>query len=75
MHCSQSMFGGGALAAKMTDLGFWRSYFELHSSATERKNSKARFPKRSFAAQMVTSKHVLKPTPGATEPTHPTFTI
>ena len=41
-------------------LGSHEAIFELHSGAMGRKNGKVRFQKRSFAAQMTTSKHALK---------------
>ena len=40
-------------------LGSHEAIFELHSGAMGRKNGKVRFQKRSFAAQMTTSKHAL----------------
>ena len=41
-------------------LGSHEAIFELHSGAMGRKNGKVRFQKRSFAAQMTTSKHALR---------------
>ena len=54
------MFGGGALEAKMADLGSQEAHFLAHSSATGKKIAEMRFQKRAFAAQMTASKHALK---------------
>jgi len=47
---AKCLFGGGALVAKIADLGFSGSHFFASSVRTGRKNGKVRFLKLQFAA-------------------------